>query len=65
MLLVGVPYTEPALTSTRTGGTPYGASHVAFNQADTRLTADESRIAELLGQRVAGIAVRLSCNRPS
>jgi NAD(P)H dehydrogenase (quinone) len=60
MLLVGVPFTEPALTTTRSGGTPYGASHVAHEQGQTRLTADEARVAEHLGQRVAGIAVRLA-----
>jgi NAD(P)H dehydrogenase (quinone) len=60
MLLVGVPYTEPALTSTRSGGTPYGASHVAHAQGETRLTTDEARVAEHLGQRVADVAVRLA-----
>lgn len=65
MLLVGVPYTEPALTSTRTGGTPYGASHVAPQQGDTQPSDDEARIAEHLGRRVADIAVRLqSAPRP-
>lgn len=60
MLLVGVPFTEPALPASRSGGTPYGASHVAYTRHDTRLTAEESRIAEHLGRRVADIAVRLT-----
>jgi len=60
MLLVGVPYTEAALTKTRSGGTPYGASHVAYEQNGTVLTPEETRIAEHLGRRVAEVAVRLA-----
>lgn len=60
MLLVGVPFTEPALAQTRSGGTPYGASHVAPEPAQTRLTPEEARIAEHLGRRVADIALRLA-----
>jgi NAD(P)H dehydrogenase (quinone) len=60
MLLVGVPYVEPALNSTRAGGTPYGASHLAPESGDTRLTEDETSIARHLGRRVAAVAVRLS-----
>lgn len=59
MLLVGVPYSETALSSTRAGGTPYGASHLAPEQGQVQLTADEARVAEHLGRRVADIAVRL------
>jgi NAD(P)H dehydrogenase (quinone) len=65
MLLVGIPYTESALATTRAGGTPYGASHVAHEQNQTRLTGDEARIAEHLGKRVADIAVRLSARHGS
>lgn len=65
MLIVGVPYTEPAVGATRSGGTPYGASHLATGEAGCRLTADEARIAEHLGRRVAKAAVRLaSAPRP-
>lgn len=59
MLLVGVPFTEPALVATRTGGSPYGATHVAFDQQATAPSADESRIAQVLGRRVALAALRL------
>ena len=59
MVLVGVPYSEPALNSTRSGGTPYGATHVAYEKSHTGLTADEAAIAQTLGRRVAGLAVRL------
>jgi NAD(P)H dehydrogenase (quinone) len=60
MLLVGIPYTEPALTSTRSGGTPYGASHVAGAQDDLPLSDDEKILARALGQRVALIASKLA-----
>jgi NAD(P)H dehydrogenase (quinone) len=59
MLLVGVPYSEAALVNTVTGGTPYGASHLAREQNETRPSADESVIAQTLGARVASIAARL------
>jgi NAD(P)H dehydrogenase (quinone) len=59
MILVGVPFSEPALTTTRAGGTPYGASHVTYDQQQTALTDDEQRIAQHLGRRVAEVALRL------
>lgn len=59
MVLVGIPYSEPALTTTRSGGTPYGASHVAPTQSDTQLTDEEARIAQHLGRRIAEVALRL------
>jgi NAD(P)H dehydrogenase (quinone) len=58
MYLVGLPYTEPALSSTRSGGTPYGASHVASIQQG--LTAEEKLLAQALGRRVAELAIRLA-----
>ena len=59
MYLVGLPYSEPALTQTASGGTPYGASHVAGNGGDNRLTPTEAELARALGARVAGLAARL------
>jgi len=59
-LLVGIPYTEPALSTTRGGGTPYGASHVSGNDDDPQLSDDEAQLARALGKRVAGIAARLA-----
>lgn len=59
MLLVGVPYTEAALSSTMTGGTPYGASHVTWNRRNDELSDDERQLAQALGARVAGIALKL------
>lgn len=59
MLLVGLPYTEPALNRTTSGGTPYGASHVAGVQGDNALSDDERQLARALGRRVADVASRL------
>jgi NAD(P)H dehydrogenase (quinone) len=59
MVLVGIPYREPALSATRTGGSPYGATHFAPSAGDTALSADEVRIAQYLGRRVAEAALRL------
>ena len=59
MLLVGVPYTEEALSSTTTGGTPYGATHVTWNRKPDSLSDDEKQIAQTLGKRVAEIGQRL------
>ncbi len=58
MILVGLPYTEAALHRTRSGGAPYGATHVS-GMADGGLSADESGLAQALGARVARIALRL------
>lgn len=60
MLLVGVPYTEPALTATHTGGTPYGASHVSGAQGDNAISEHERELARALGRRLADVARRLA-----
>ena len=60
MILVGVPYSEPSLNETRSGGTPYGASHIAYKQADTELSDEEIACARSLGKRVAEIALKLN-----
>ncbi len=60
MLLVGLPYSEPELSKTTTGGTPYGASHVSFNRSPDPLSDDEAALARALGKRVATIAGRLA-----
>lgn len=59
-VLVGLPYTEPLLSSTRGGGTPYGASHVAGADDNPQLTDDEAHLARALGRRLATIAARLA-----
>ena len=60
MLVLGIPYTEPDLMSTASGGTPYGASHVAPHGAVARLTDEERRLAVALGTRLANAALRLA-----
>jgi len=59
-VLAGIPYTEQALTSTRSGGTPYGASHVAGQSDDPTLTDEEALLARALGRRVAMLAGKLA-----
>lgn len=60
MLIAGVPYTVAELSSTRSGGTPYGASHVTWNQRPTNLAEEEKVIARVLGARIAEIALKLA-----
>jgi len=60
MYLVGLPYTESALSETRSGGTPYGASHVGSGASVPVLTDAEKSLAQALGRRVAALAVRLA-----
>jgi len=60
MLLLGVPYTEAALNRTASGGTPYGASHVAGLNNDNPLTADEKELCQALGKRLATAARQLA-----
>jgi len=60
MLMVGLPYTEPDLLSTSSGGTPYGATHVSGANGDPTLSAHEQRLARALGRRLAETAARLT-----
>ncbi len=63
MYLVGLPFTAEAMNRTRTGGTPYGASHFAAGKTGTRPSDDERELAQLLGRRVAEAAVALGSVR--
>lgn len=58
MVIVGLPYTEPAVSATRTGGGPYGASHFASN-GSPQPDDDEKILAQALGRRLATIALKL------
>lgn len=60
MIISGLPYTEPALTKTTTGGTPYGASHVAGSNNTNPISGDEKALCIALGKRVAGLAKKLA-----
>lgn len=59
MLIVGLPYSEPALNQTKSGGTPYGPSHVCGPNSDTPVTDDEKNLCMALGRRVASISKSL------
>jgi NAD(P)H dehydrogenase (quinone) len=59
MVLVGLPFTEAGLNETRSGGTPYGASHVSGVSGQAALSKIESNLARALGSRVATLAKRL------
>lgn len=58
-VIVGIPYTEPLLSTTRGGGSPYGASHVAGPQDDPQLSDDEAVLARALGRRVAELVAKV------
>lgn len=60
MLLVGLPFTEPALSATSGGGTPYGASHVSGVHGGRDVDPHEHALARTLGRRVASLALRLA-----
>ena len=59
MVLVGLPYSEPGLFAKTGGGTPYGASHVAGEQGELPVSANEKALCMALGKRLAGIAARI------
>ena len=59
MLLLGLPYTNPELSSTTTGGTPYGVSHFAGGSGQHTISKDEHQLALEQGKRLASIAKQL------
>ena len=60
MVIVGIPFSEADLSTTRSGGSPYGASHVAGDNDDPEPTDEEKRLARALGKRVAQTARKLT-----
>lgn len=60
MLLLGIPYTENDLITTHTGGTPYGASHLAGSDSKNQISDQEKNLCIALGKRLAEVAIRLS-----
>ncbi|AOY00611.1 NAD(P)H:quinone oxidoreductase [Jeongeupia sp. USM3] len=60
MVIVGTPYTEPALTTTSSGGTPYGPSHIAGPESRAPVSEAEKRLAIAQGKRLAEIALKLA-----
>jgi NAD(P)H dehydrogenase (quinone) len=63
MLLVGLPYSEPELMTTQSGGGPYGASHIAGPDGRKAVTEEERRLAMALGRRLANVAASLKAGR--
>jgi len=59
MVLCGLPYSEPQLMATQSGGTPYGASHHAGVDGRRRVDEDETALCLALGRRVASLALKL------
>ena len=60
MTIVGLPYSEPALSTTQSGGTPYGASHIGGAMYDQPLSDDERQLCLVLGKRLAETALKLA-----
>ena len=60
MLITGLPYSEPDLTTTTTGGTPYGASHLAGQDNQRHISEEEKRLCMALGKRIATVAKQLA-----
>ena len=61
MIFIGSPYSIPELSDTKSGGTPYGPSHVA-NTKQGNLTSDEKKIAQATGARMADLIIKLNDN---
>lgn len=59
MIISGIPYSEPALQQTQSGGTPYGASHVSGKEGQ-QLTSDETAICKALGRQIAELSIKLA-----
>lgn len=60
MIMVGLPYSEPALSTSTSGGTPYGASHIGGSMDDKPISDDEKKLCIALGKRLAETALKLS-----
>jgi NAD(P)H dehydrogenase (quinone) len=60
MMILGIPYSEPELLTTTSGGTPYGASHTAGQDDAIELTGEEKKLCFALGKRLAEVANTLN-----
>jgi NAD(P)H dehydrogenase (quinone) len=60
MIISGLPYSEPELLKTKTGGTPYGPSHVAGTDSNQAISEDEKKLCIAFGKRIASLAVKLA-----
>ncbi len=59
MVICGLPYSEAGLISTQTGGTPYGATHLAGQNSDQPLDETESALCLAQGKRLGRLALQL------
>jgi NAD(P)H dehydrogenase (quinone) len=59
MMIMGLPYSEPDLMTTLTGGGPYGVTHLAHADASAPISSPEQRLAKAQGKRLAKTALRL------
>jgi NAD(P)H dehydrogenase (quinone) len=59
-LILGIPYSEPQLGTTKTGGTPYGASHIGGAMDDQAVSADEKQLCLVMGKRLAETAIKIA-----
>ena len=59
MIIIGIPYSEPSLSNSTSGGTPYGASHVGGGKNNNPITSDEKKICIAQGVRLAEIAKKI------
>lgn len=60
MLILGIPYTIPELSTTKTGGTPYGVSHFAGKDSNLPISEEEEILCKVLGRRLAETALKLN-----
>jgi len=60
MVMVGLPYSNPELMSTQTGGSPYGVTHYAKTDGSAPISSDEKKLAIAQGKRLAEIALKLA-----
>jgi NAD(P)H dehydrogenase (quinone) len=60
MVFCGLPYSEAALNTTSTGGTPYGASHLAGTDSNQKISSEESELCHALGKRIGRLALALN-----
>ena len=61
MILLGLPYSKSELNTTKTGGTPYGVTHVAGLNSDNTLSEEEIILAKHQGERLARVALQMHC----
>ena len=59
MIYCGIPYSEAALTATSTGGTPYGASHLAGSGSNNQISDEEKGLCIALGKRLGTLTLKL------